>query len=77
MTVPGSSKTLELEGARMRYSDSGARPPLLLVHGFPLDRGLWGPQIEAFGDDRRVLAPDLVGFGGSSTEGRPNIAAHS
>ncbi len=68
---------LELDGAHMRYSDSGARPPLLLVHGFPLDRALWKPQIAAFGDDRRVLAPDLVGFGESSAEGRPSMAAHA
>jgi pimeloyl-ACP methyl ester carboxylesterase len=39
--------------------------PLLLVHGFPLDHTMWGPQIDYFSDHCRVIAPDLRGFGGS------------
>jgi 3-oxoadipate enol-lactonase len=39
--------------------------PLLLVHGFPLDHTMWGPQIDYFSDHCRVIAPDLRGFGAS------------
>jgi 3-oxoadipate enol-lactonase len=57
--------------------DHGDRPPLLLVHGFPLDGEIWQPQIEAFRGARRVLAPDLMGFGGSSAAGRASVEEHA
>src|SRR5687767_10879017 len=46
--------------------DVGQGHPLLLVHGFPLNRGMWRHQVEAFAATHRVIAPDLRGFGGSS-----------
>ncbi|MER5749283.1 alpha/beta hydrolase [Streptomyces sp. NPDC002088] len=39
--------------------------PLVLVHGHPFDRTMWTPQIEAFSPERRVVAPDLRGYGAS------------
>lgn len=39
--------------------------PLVLVHGHPFDHTMWRPQIEAFSASRRVLAPDLRGYGGA------------
>lgn len=40
---------------------------LVLVHGHPFDRSMWRPQIETFaGPARRVVAPDLRGYGGST-----------
>ncbi|MFF4980644.1 alpha/beta fold hydrolase [Streptomyces sp. NPDC001046] len=39
--------------------------PLVLVHGHPFDRSMWSPQIEAFSPGRRVVAPDLRGYGAS------------
>ncbi|CAL9468296.1 3-oxoadipate enol-lactonase 2 [Streptomyces sp. enrichment culture] len=41
--------------------------PLVLVHGHPFDRTMWAPQIEAFSASRRVVAPDLRGYGASPT----------
>jgi 3-oxoadipate enol-lactonase len=56
-----------LNGLRLAYSDTGAgRPVVLLVHGFPLNRSMWDPQLgslKALG--ARVIAPDLRGFGAS------------
>ena len=44
-------------------------PYLLLIHGFPLDRTMWQPQIDGLGDAARVIVPSLPGFGGvPSTE---------
>ncbi|MFG2777886.1 alpha/beta fold hydrolase [Streptomyces prunicolor] len=44
--------------------------PLVLIHGHPFDHTMWTPQIEAFSPARRVLAPDLRGYGSSpSTPG--------
>lgn len=45
---------------------TGNGSPLLLIHGFPHDRSLWKPQLEGLGDDIRVIAPDLRGFGNST-----------
>lgn len=39
--------------------------PLLLIHGFPLDRRSWEGAIRTLSAGRRVLAPDLPGFGGT------------
>jgi pimeloyl-ACP methyl ester carboxylesterase len=68
---------LDLAGGRLAYTDQGARAPLLLVHGWPLDRSAWQPQADVFGAERRVVVPDLVGFGTSSGAGRRTMAAHA
>lgn len=39
------------------------KPTLLLVHGFPQDHRLWDPQREALRDVANIMAPDLRGFG--------------
>src|SRR5512142_1555631 len=50
----------------MSYDDTGATgTPLLLVHGFPLDRTLWLAQTHCLADAARVIAPDLRGCGES------------
>jgi pimeloyl-ACP methyl ester carboxylesterase len=37
---------------------------LLLIHGFPLTRDMWRPQLDALASPAvRVVAPDLPGFG--------------
>jgi pimeloyl-ACP methyl ester carboxylesterase len=42
--------------------------PVVLLHGFPHDRTLWSPQMGAFVDTCRCIAPDLRGFGESCVE---------
>ncbi|MGP4084601.1 alpha/beta fold hydrolase [Streptomyces sp. KR55] len=52
----------------LAYEDKGTNSslvPLVLVHGHPFDRTMWDPQIEAFAPARRVVAPDLRGYGAS------------
>lgn len=41
------------------------RPPLLLLHGWGGSSRYWRPTLTEFGVDRRVIAPDLPGFGAS------------
>lgn len=48
---------------------AGSGPPLLLVHGFPLDHQMWQAQIEGLADEYQVIAPDLRGFGRSDVTG--------
>jgi pimeloyl-ACP methyl ester carboxylesterase len=37
--------------------------PLVLIHGHPFDHTMWNPQREAFTATRRVITPDLRGYG--------------
>lgn len=48
--------------------------PLLLVHGYPLDRQMWAPQLEGL-RGHRVIAPDLRGFGESAAATAPRTLA--
>lgn len=50
----------------LAYTDEGSGPAVLLIHGFPLCRAMWQPQIAALVTAGfRVAAPDLRGFGES------------
>jgi len=52
----------------LAYDDKGmdtSRVPLVLVHGHPFDHTMWAPQIAEFSATRRVIAPDLRGYGAS------------
>jgi 3-oxoadipate enol-lactonase len=42
---------------------------LLLVHAFPLDATMWRPQILAFSEQVKTVAPSLPGFGGAPPAG--------
>ncbi len=55
--------------------DAGEGVPLVFLHGFPLSRGAWQKQIEAFRSSYRVIAPDLRGFGASDTLPGPTSMA--
>jgi pimeloyl-ACP methyl ester carboxylesterase len=62
------------------YADVGphAGLPLVLVHGFPHDRGIWRAQREAVDDvlaGVRLLLPDLPGFGHSAPLPAPAMDA--
>lgn len=62
--------TVAANGITLAYEDEGpeqaSTDPLLLIHGHPFDRTMWAPQLAAFRDGRRVIAPDLRGLGESS-----------
>jgi pimeloyl-ACP methyl ester carboxylesterase len=47
----------------MAYEARGSGKPILFIHGFPLTRKMWEPQIEAFSGQMQVIAPDLRGHG--------------
>jgi pimeloyl-ACP methyl ester carboxylesterase len=64
-----------INGINMAWDDIGSGPALLLIHGFPLNRCMWRPQIAAMtAAGYRVVAPDLRGFGESdSSDGQYTI----
>ena len=46
---------------------AGEGPPVMLIHGIPGSAGVWDPVVgRLVAGGHRVLAPDLLGFGGSS-----------
>ncbi|MEV6348448.1 alpha/beta fold hydrolase [Actinoplanes sp. NPDC051851] len=56
-----------VNGITVGYDDAGEGPALLLVHGHPFDRSMWGPQSAAFSREGwRVVAADLRGYGEST-----------
>jgi len=56
----------------MSYDDNGSGPALLLIHGFPLCRRMWYPQVKALvSSGFRVITPDLRGFGESDSPEGP------
>lgn len=61
-----------VNGISMAYDDSGDGVPLLLIHGFPLCRRMWRPQLNKLPmAGVRVIAPDLRGFGESDAPEGP------
>lgn len=69
------SKNAFLNGINLAFDDVGSGPAVLLVHGFPLNRQMWRPQLPILvAAGYRVIAPDLRGFGESDvTEGASSI----
>jgi pimeloyl-ACP methyl ester carboxylesterase len=57
---------LEVEGARLRYRDSGSGAVVVLLHGWTLDLEMWNPQVARLGDRFRLVRLDRRGHGRSS-----------
>lgn len=64
--------TADINGTKINYIDEGDGSPVLLIHAFPFNSKMWQPQIEAFGNRYRFIAPDLKGFGGSDAPEDPS-----
>ncbi|MDP8988252.1 MAG: alpha/beta hydrolase [Actinomycetota bacterium] len=65
--------TATLDGTTLHYLDEGSgHPAVVLLHAFPLHAGMWERQIDALAERVRVVAPDLVGFGGSDAPEDPS-----
>ena len=66
-------RELDGEGVTLTVQDEGEGPPVLLIHGFPDSHRLWRHQVPALvAAGKRVIAPDLRGFGESQ---QPNEVA--
>ena len=59
----------DLENGTVKYWHGGSGTPVLMIHGFGADaQYLWYDQVGAFTDDYQVITPDLVYFGGSTSD---------
>jgi pimeloyl-ACP methyl ester carboxylesterase len=62
----------DVNGQRIRFEDSGGDgPPVILSHGFLMDREMFGPQVEALRPEFRVITWDERGFGETEFDGEP------
>lgn len=57
---------LAVDGGALSYTRAGEGRAVVLLHGWTLDRRMWGPQVAEFSRTHLVLAPDRRGFGRSS-----------
>jgi len=48
------------------FRRSGVGAPLIMLHAFPLNSGMWQPQLDGLKGAGRLLAPDFPGFGASA-----------
>src|SRR5438270_7911501 len=62
----------EVNGQRLRFEDTGGSgPPVVLAHGFLMDREMFAPQVEALSPEFRVITWDERGFGETEFDGQP------
>ncbi|MEO8344885.1 MAG: alpha/beta fold hydrolase [Betaproteobacteria bacterium] len=52
--------------SNLSVESSGHGPPLVLLHGWAMHSGLWGPMVSHLAQTRRVHAVDLPGHGCSA-----------
>lgn len=79
--VPGEDWVLQyrtVHGYRRAFRMAGSGPVLLLIHGIGDDSSTWGPLLDDLARDHTVLAPDLLGHGGSDKpRGDYSVAAYA
>jgi pimeloyl-ACP methyl ester carboxylesterase len=64
--------TVRANDIDIAYSDQGSGDvPIVLLHGFPLDKRMWEQQAQALSGEFRVIAPDLRGHGESQATPGP------
>jgi pimeloyl-ACP methyl ester carboxylesterase len=57
---------VEIDGHSIAYRERGVGPPLVLLHGWPLDSREWRRQLDGLSNEFRVVAWDAPGAGRSS-----------
>lgn len=48
------------------YRDEGSGDPVVFLHGIPTNSYLFHAQLDAVSEHRRVIVPDMVGYGNSA-----------
>lgn len=56
---------VDVAGTRLHVAEAGEGPPVVLLHGWPQHWWTWRKVIPALSAERRLICPDLRGFGWS------------
>jgi pimeloyl-ACP methyl ester carboxylesterase len=56
---------LNVDGINIAFARRGRGTPLILIHGYPLDRTIWNEMAEMLEGEFDLIIPDLRGFGAS------------
>ena len=60
-----SHRYVDVAGTRLHVAEAGEGPAIVLLHGWPQHWWVWRKVIPALAEERRVICPDLRGFGWS------------
>lgn len=75
---PLELRELTLHGHRVAYRQAGSGPVLVLIHGITSDSRTWRRVMPYLARRFTVLAPDLIGHGGSAKpRGDYSLGAHA
>lgn len=73
MSLPTTDGTIEVRGLNVHYVRAGQGPVVIAAHCSSASHREWNQLMERLADQYTVIAPDLVGYGGSDSwpEDRP------
>jgi pimeloyl-ACP methyl ester carboxylesterase len=74
--LTGTSR-VRTNGIELNVATAGVGPVLVLLHGFPHTWQVWAEVIEPLSRHHQVLAPDLRGFGASTSQPGGQLDAHT
>jgi len=80
MDAPGpfEEHEVDLHGHRAAYRVAGSGPPIVLIHGMVNSSRHWEAVAMRLARSYQVIAPDLIGHGGSATpRGDYSLGAHA
>lgn len=63
-------QTITVNGVDLACTICGQGDPVLLLHGFPQTRAMWGPIAARLAERHTVVTADLRGYGSSSIPGQ-------
>jgi pimeloyl-ACP methyl ester carboxylesterase len=65
MPLGRTQRDVKANGIRLRISEDGEGPPVVLLHGLFTNHHTWDLVAEALAEEFRLVAPDFPGFGES------------
>lgn len=67
-TAAQDTTTVSVDGHDLdvAYYDEGSGDPVVFLHGIPTNSFLWRNAIPPIAEERRVIVPDMLGYGNSS-----------
>lgn len=60
-----ADEILNIDGTKIAFTRVGNGTPMVLLHGYPLDRTIWSAVRDGLQDEFELILPDMRGFGDS------------